>query len=64
MKLHLVPEFAPVCPYRSVFYLPRPRPLSHLVGDLWRGPTLVLQGALDPLNDAKGVELSEADSVS
>lgn len=39
---------------RSVFYLPKPRPLSHLVGDLWRGPTLVLQGALDPLNDAKG----------
>jgi hypothetical protein len=43
---------APVC--RSVFYLPKPRPLSHLVADLWRGPTLVLQGALDPLNDAKG----------
>jgi hypothetical protein len=41
-------------PCRSVFYLPKPRPLSHLVGDLWRGPTLVLQGALDPLNDAKG----------
>lgn len=40
---------------RSVFYLPKPRPLNHLVADLWGGPTLVLQGVLDPLNDAKGV---------
>ena len=39
---------------RSVFYSSNPRPLSHLVGNLWRGPTLVLQGTLDPLNDAKG----------
>lgn len=39
---------------RSVFYLPKPRPLNHLVADLWGGPTLVLQGVLDPLNDAKG----------
>lgn len=37
---------------RSVFYLPKPRPLNHLVGALYRGPTLVLNGALDPLNNA------------
>ncbi len=30
---------------RSVFYLPKPRPLNHLVQDLFGGPTLVLQGA-------------------
>lgn len=30
---------------RSVFYLPKPRPLNHLVQDLFSGPTLVLQGA-------------------
>lgn len=40
--------------FQSVFYLPKPRPLNHLVADLWGGPTLVLQGVLDPLNDAKG----------
>ena len=47
-------DFVASCTCRSVFYLPRPRPISHLVGDLWGGRTLVLQGALDPLNDAKG----------
>jgi hypothetical protein len=36
-----------------VFYLPKPLPLNHLVGDLYGGPTMVLQGALDPLNDAR-----------
>ena len=30
---------------RSVFYLPKPRPLNYLVQDLYQGPTLVLQGA-------------------
>ncbi len=40
--------------FRSVFYLPRPRPLSYLVGQVFGGPTLVLQGAKDPLNDAVG----------
>lgn len=30
---------------RSVFYLPKPRPLNYLVQDLYGGPTLVLQGA-------------------
>ncbi len=29
--------------FRSVFYLPRPRPLSYLVGQVFGGPTLVLQ---------------------
>jgi len=37
---------------RSVFYLPKPRPLDHLVGTLFAGPTLVLNGALDPLQKA------------
>lgn len=39
---------------RSVFYLPKPLPLNHLVKDLYRGRALVLQGAKDPLNDARG----------
>jgi pimeloyl-ACP methyl ester carboxylesterase len=39
--------------FRSVFYLPPPRPLNYLINKLFRGPVLVLQGALDPLNDAK-----------
>jgi pimeloyl-ACP methyl ester carboxylesterase len=37
--------------FASVFYLPPPPPLNWLV-DSFGGPTLVLQGALDPLNDA------------
>ena len=37
---------------RSVFYLPKPRPLDHLVGTLFGKPTLVLNGALDPLQKA------------
>lgn len=40
--LHLH-KYAAIC--RSVFYLPKPRPLNHLVQDLFGGPTLVLQGA-------------------
>ena len=39
--------------FQSAFYLPPPRPLNYLINELYRGPTLVLQGALDPLNDAK-----------
>ena len=35
-----------------MFYLPKPRPLDHLVGTLFGGPTLVLNGALDPLQKA------------
>lgn len=38
--------------HRSVFYLPKPRPLNYLVGGLFQGPTLVLNGSLDPLNNA------------
>ncbi|KAL0021846.1 hypothetical protein WJX77_007187 [Trebouxia sp. C0004] len=38
--------------FRSVFYLPKPRPLNYLVQDLFGGPTLVLQGAKDPLSNA------------
>lgn len=40
------------CLTRSVFYLPAPLPLNHLVTEMYQGPTLVLQGARDPLNDA------------
>jgi hypothetical protein len=36
-----------------VFYLPKPRPLNYLVNELWGGPTAVIQGVLDPLNDAQ-----------
>ena len=32
--------------FRSVFFLPPPRPLNYLVGVLFRGPTLVLQVGL------------------
>lgn len=38
--------------FGSVFYLPPPRPLNHLV-QRFGGPVAVLQGALDPLNDAR-----------
>ena len=37
--------------FRSVFYLPKPRPLNYLVNDLFRKPTLVLSGKDDPLAD-------------
>eukprot|EP00878_Enallax_costatus_P025088 GHUV01026809.1.p1 GENE.GHUV01026809.1~~GHUV01026809.1.p1 ORF type:complete len:155 (+),score=40.44 GHUV01026809.1:964-1428(+) len=40
--------------FASVFYLPKPRPLNYLINELWKGPTAVVQGVLDPLNDAKG----------
>jgi hypothetical protein len=39
--------------FASVFYLPKPRPLNYLINELWRGPTAVIQGVLDPLNDAQ-----------
>lgn len=39
--------------FASVFYLPKPRPLNYLINELWKGPTAVVQGVLDPLNDAK-----------
>ncbi|KAL3153511.1 hypothetical protein ABBQ38_011843 [Trebouxia sp. C0009 RCD-2024] len=38
--------------FRSVFYLPKPRPLNYLIQELYGGPTLVLQGAKDPLSNA------------
>ena len=38
--------------FRSVFYLPKPRALNYLV-NTFGGPTLVLQGAKDPLNNAR-----------
>jgi pimeloyl-ACP methyl ester carboxylesterase len=40
--------------FGAVFYLPPPRALNYLVGEMFKGPTLVLQGAADPLNDARG----------
>jgi pimeloyl-ACP methyl ester carboxylesterase len=39
---------------RSGFYLPPPRALPYLLNELYKGPVLVLQGVLDPLNDAQG----------
>ncbi|KAG2443487.1 hypothetical protein HXX76_001840 [Chlamydomonas incerta] len=39
--------------FKAVFYLPPPRALNWLVKDAYRGPAMVLQGALDPLNDAE-----------
>uniref|UniRef100_A0A7S3UFW6 Photolyase/cryptochrome alpha/beta domain-containing protein n=1 Tax=Picocystis salinarum TaxID=88271 RepID=A0A7S3UFW6_9CHLO len=39
--------------FSSAFYLPPPVPLNVLVRDRYAGPTLVLQGVNDPLNDAK-----------
>ncbi|PNW74124.1 hypothetical protein CHLRE_13g586350v5 [Chlamydomonas reinhardtii] len=39
--------------FKAVFYLPPPRALNWLVKDAYAGPAMVLQGALDPLNDAK-----------
>ena len=38
--------------FRSVFFLPSPRPLNHLINEMYRGRVMVLQGVLDPLNDA------------
>lgn len=38
--------------FRSVFYLPAPRPLNYLVQELFGKATLVLQGAKDPLSNA------------
>lgn len=40
--------------FRAGFYLPPPRALNWLVGSAYRGPVRVLQGAKDPLNDARG----------
>lgn len=40
--------------FRSVFFLPPPRALNWLVAEAFGGPLLVLQGARDPLNDARG----------
>ncbi|CAD7701138.1 unnamed protein product [Ostreobium quekettii] len=37
---------------KSVFFLKPPPPLNYVVRDLYGGPVLVLQGVLDPLNDA------------
>lgn len=39
---------------RSGFYLAPPRPLPYLLNELYKGSVLVLQGVLDPLNDAQG----------
>ena len=38
--------------FKSVFYLPSPVPLNDLLHQ-YNGPTLVFQGANDPLNDAR-----------
>lgn len=38
---------------KSVFFIKRPRPLNYLLSEMYGGPVLLLQGALDPLNNAK-----------
>lgn len=38
--------------FRSAFFLPSPVPITYNL-EAFNGPTLVLQGVLDPLNDAK-----------
>lgn len=40
--------------FASVFYLPAPRALNWLINTCFKGPVMVLQGALDPLNDSPG----------
>lgn len=40
--------------FQSVFYMPRPRALDVLLAKEFGGPCLLLQGAKDPLNDARG----------
>lgn len=39
---------------KSVFFLQPPTPLNYLLTEMYGGPILVVQGCLDPLNDAKG----------
>ena len=40
--------------FQSVFYMPRPQALDTLLARGYGGPVSILQGALDPLNDARG----------
>lgn len=49
--------------FQSVFYMPRPRALDVLLVKEFKGPCLLLQGALDPLNDAKGRARALGDAV-
>lgn len=39
--------------FQAAFYLSPPRPLNHLINQHFKKPVMVLQGVLDPLNDAK-----------
>lgn len=39
---------------KSVAFLPKAIPLNYLLREMYGGPILVVQGCLDPLNDAKG----------
>ncbi|KAL6779808.1 hypothetical protein ACKKBG_A13810 [Auxenochlorella protothecoides x Auxenochlorella symbiontica] len=39
--------------FTSVFYLQKPRPLNHLVAEMYGGPVLVLQGVRDTLSDTR-----------
>jgi len=47
-------DIGSVAVFASVFYLPPPKALNWLINERIRAPVMVLQGALDPLNDAKG----------
>ena len=49
--------------FQSVFYMPRPRALDVLLAREFGGPCLLLQGALDPLNDARGRARALGDAV-
>lgn len=39
---------------KSGFYLPPARPLPYMLNTLFKGPVLIVQGVLDPLNNSAG----------
>lgn len=46
---------------KSGFYLPPARPLPYMLNTLYKGPVLIVQGVLDPLNSsAKRADALEA----
>lgn len=49
--------------FQSVFYMPKPRALDVLLVKEFGGPCLLLQGAKDPLNDARGRARALGDAV-
>jgi pimeloyl-ACP methyl ester carboxylesterase len=54
-------EVAVVQVLKSGFYLAPARPVPYMLNQLYKGPVLILQGVLDPLNNAaKRADLLEA----